>query len=303
MKDLVSGAAIQALATATVSADLAPTHIALFERAAMGDQWIAYQDTGGSGPVVLCMPGIGDVRQEYRFLLPRLRDAGYRVLLMDLRGHGDSSVGFADYSPKAFAEDALTVLDQAKVVSAILIGCSMSGGAIAWAAAKAPERVQALVMLSPFARDQGQNGFRTSLNHLLYRILFSRPWGATAWGQFYASLYRKTKPHDFSAYQAALVASLKEPGRLEALQVLMTVSHQATGALLGQVKAPTLILMGAADPDFSSPRQEGETLRQMLSGTSQVDVLEGLGHYPHVEDSQGVMERIQRFLAEVDHGT
>ncbi|WP_017725851.1 alpha/beta fold hydrolase [Halalkalibacterium ligniniphilum] len=59
---------------------------------------IAFEDTGGKGPLVICVPGLGDLRQEYRFLAPQLFDAGFRVVTMGLRGHGESSVGWSDYS-------------------------------------------------------------------------------------------------------------------------------------------------------------------------------------------------------------
>ena len=51
---------------------------------------IAY-DVIGAGPLVICVPSMGDVRGEYRFLAPRLAQAGYRVVTMDVRGHGESS--------------------------------------------------------------------------------------------------------------------------------------------------------------------------------------------------------------------
>jgi len=55
---------------------------------------IAY-DVTGSGPLVVLPPGIGVRRQAYRFLAPVLAQAGYRVATADLRGHGESSMGWA----------------------------------------------------------------------------------------------------------------------------------------------------------------------------------------------------------------
>ena len=51
-------------------------------------------DIGGDGPLVLLVPGMGDLRAAYRFLAPALREAGYRVACTDLRGHGDSDSTF-----------------------------------------------------------------------------------------------------------------------------------------------------------------------------------------------------------------
>lgn len=44
---------------------------------------IAY-DVAGEGPLVVCVPSLGDVRAEYRFLVPQLVNAGYRVATMDV---------------------------------------------------------------------------------------------------------------------------------------------------------------------------------------------------------------------------
>jgi pimeloyl-ACP methyl ester carboxylesterase len=55
---------------------------------------VAYELTG-TGPRVLCVPGMGDLRSSYRFLHEELLAAGYCVVLMDLRGHGDSDTSFS----------------------------------------------------------------------------------------------------------------------------------------------------------------------------------------------------------------
>jgi pimeloyl-ACP methyl ester carboxylesterase len=54
-------------------------------------------DVAGDGPLVVLVPGMGDLRAAYRFLAPALRDADYRVASTDLRGHGDSDSAFASY--------------------------------------------------------------------------------------------------------------------------------------------------------------------------------------------------------------
>src|SRR4029079_3233956 len=61
---------------------------------------IAY-DVTGEGPPVVLSHGIGDRRQAYRFLAPKLAQAGYRVANADLRGHGESSMGWSSVTGKA----------------------------------------------------------------------------------------------------------------------------------------------------------------------------------------------------------
>ena len=60
---------------------------------------IAY-DVTGQGPLVVLSHGIGDRRQAYRFLAPRLAQAGYQVAAADLRGHGESSMGWKSVTGK-----------------------------------------------------------------------------------------------------------------------------------------------------------------------------------------------------------
>ena len=66
---------------------------------------IAYDRTG-EGPLVLLVPGMGDLRSTYRFLVPDLVAAGFTAVSVDLRGHGDSDVGFGSYGDAETAEAA-----------------------------------------------------------------------------------------------------------------------------------------------------------------------------------------------------
>src|SRR5215471_12811502 len=102
---------------------------------------IAYEVTG-QGPLVVLSHGIGDRRQAFRFLAPKLAQAGYRVASADLRGHGESSMGWTSVTGK----DAITRTDVAGDLvalirhlggPAVIVGHSISGGAATIAAAQA----------------------------------------------------------------------------------------------------------------------------------------------------------------------
>ncbi|HEX5338696.1 MAG TPA: alpha/beta hydrolase [Gallionella sp.] len=114
---------------------------------------IAYDDTGGSGPLVIAIPGMGDLRAEYRHLRPVLHAAGYRVATMDIRGAGESSVQWADYSAKAVGRDALALLRHLGEERAFIFGNSFAAGAALWAAHDAPSQVAGVVLLGPIVRD------------------------------------------------------------------------------------------------------------------------------------------------------
>ena len=241
----------------------------------VADGRIAYEDMG-RGPLVLCVPSMGDLRGEYRFLAPQLAAAGFRVISMDVRGHGETSVRWPDYSVAGVGSDMLDMIRSLNSGPAIIIGASMAGGAAVWAAAKEPKLVAALLLIDPFVRGGGEWWGR-----LLFSTMFARPWGPAAWLRYYASLYPTQKPADFAGYCAALGANLKEAGRMEALLAMLLASKKASEEMLTRVNVPTLVLMGARDRDFKFPEEEATFVAQSLRGTYQM--ITEAGHYPHAE--------------------
>ena len=144
---------------------------------------IAYDDAG-SGPLIICVPSMGDLRGEYRFLAPQLVAAGYRVVTMDVRGHGESSTAWADFSVAGVGSDIVALAQALDAGPAIVVGTSMAAGAAVWAAAEAPALFAGLALIGPFVR-----GETSTLNRLLYAALFARPWGPAAWLRYFSTLF------------------------------------------------------------------------------------------------------------------
>ncbi len=255
---------------------------------------LAYDDTG-TGPLVVCVPGLGDVRASYRFLTPQLVAAGYRVVTLDLRGHGDSGVGWADYHDTAIAGDVLALVHALDAGPAILLGNSYGGATVAYAAAVDPAAVRALILLDAFVRDMPQ----TALQRLGLRAVAA--FGVGAWAFYYKSLYKATPPADLAAYVTRLKNNLKEPGRYDATKAMLYGRHAAVAARLGDITAPTLVVMGSKDPDFPDPAAEARRTKEGLRGAARVEValVAGAGHYPHAESPAVVGPTVVAFLARV----
>jgi pimeloyl-ACP methyl ester carboxylesterase len=236
---------------------------------------LAYDDAG-SGPLVMCVPSMGDLRSEYRFLIPQLVAAGYRAVSLDVRGHGESSTDWPDFSVAAIGSDILALIRHLNGGPAVLVGTSMAAGAGVWAAAEAPDLISGLVLIDPFVR-----GESTLSSRLMFGTLFARPWGPSMWLKYYATLYPTQKPADFAEYSAALRANLKSPGRMEALQRMLNVSKAASEQRLPRVTAPVTVLMGSKDRDFKDPEGEAKWVANSLRGT--YTMIENAGHYPHAE--------------------
>lgn len=255
---------------------------------------IAFDDSGTTGPLVVLVPGMGDLRQEYRFLAPQLVAAGWRVVTMDIRGHGESSVKWPDYSAAAVGSDIVALVRHLDAGPAFIIGTSMAAGSAVWAAAEAPDLMAGQVLIGPLVRNLPVS----FVYELALKLGMARPWGVTAWSMFYKSLYPTAPPADLSAYRGALKANLREPGRFAALQRMMTASKADCEARLDAVKTPTLVVMGTKDPDFKGPGPEAEArwLTQRLQGA--LVMVDGAGHYPHAEMPMQVGPQIISFLQE-----
>lgn len=258
---------------------------------------IAY-DVAGAGPVVICVPSMGDVRAEYRFLAPELVKAGYQVVTMDQRGIGESSASFPDYSVAAVGSDIVALSRRLNAGPTVVIGDSSGGGATVWAAAEAPEAIAGIVLVDAFVRDVPSA--KNTLFGLIYRPLFAGPWGAGVWVNFYSSLYPTRPPADFEAYRAALLANLREPGRLAALRRQIGASKAESAARLARLRVPALVLFGTRDPDFADPAAEAQWIAAQVGGEAQM--IEGAGHYPHAEMPGETAGRIVPFLGKIFAG-
>ena len=257
---------------------------------------IAFDDSGGTGPLAVCAPGMGEPRTIYRFVTPILVQAGYRVVTVDLRGMGDSSVAWSDYSESSIGSDLLALIRHLNAGAAILVGNSISAGAAVWAAAESAESIAALVLIGPFVRQVHIPRWKVGL----FRLALARPWGARAWTNYQRTkLYPLAKPSDLGPFSRAIQAKLRERGRMRAFQKMARTGHQEAEARLDRVRAPALVVMGTADPDFPDPSAEAYGVAARLHG--RVALMPGAGHFPQAEVPDAFGGEVLRFLKEAAH--
>lgn len=252
-------------------------------------------------------PGLGDLKEEYRLLGPKLATAfpNFRVIGVDLRGMGKSDTGFTSYTPEDTGHDLIAVIKELNLKEVILVGCSMSAASILIPAAEscanqqtARFRVTGLVLLSPFAWDHAMPfGIPTLLNVLL------NSWtGSSFWTSYYRGLYT-IKPctvTDIDTYCHNLKVNVQQPGRMEALRGHLFGSKASCSKRIADIASdiPLLTFYGSKDPDFPDIAKESEELQSYFARQTKANIVivNEAGHYPHVEAVEEVITGIVNFL-------
>jgi pimeloyl-ACP methyl ester carboxylesterase len=242
-------------------------------------------------------PGMGALRSEYRFLAPALREAGYRAVTADLRGHGGSSVPWERYDVPSVGEDVLAMVQHLDETSAHVVATSFSAGSAVWAAVERPQRVRSLVLIGAFVRD-AKLGFVVKAGAWL---MMNNPWRARTWVMYYRRLYPARKPADFGVYLAELRANMGQSARFDAAKALANSSRRPAEERLERVAVPTLVVMGTKDPDFLDPVAEARFIAQRTGG--RMVLVEGAGHYPQTEVPDETAPMIVDFLRVASQGS
>jgi pimeloyl-ACP methyl ester carboxylesterase len=256
---------------------------------------IAYDDTAEPDPqparlpLVICTPGLGDTRASFRHLRPLLVEAGYRVVTVDLRGEGESTAVWNDYSTTAVAADIVALARHLGTGPAVLLSNSYTGGPSFLAAAEAPELFAALVLTAPFARNH------PPLSAPLRAAQFAVSRVTAGWIGYWSSLFKTRKPADFADARKVLAATMREPGRMAALRGMLASSQAPGEAAAARVGCPVLVVMGSRDPDFKDPAGEAALVAGLVRN-GRAHIVEGAGHYPQTECPQETADAVLPFL-------
>jgi pimeloyl-ACP methyl ester carboxylesterase len=253
---------------------------------------LAYDDVGGNGHPILLLPGAGDLRSEYRFVVESLRAAGHRIVVADLPGHGESPFA-PEYTVESTAQAIVDLLEHLDAGPATLVGCSFAPAAAVWAATERPDLVAGIVAISPhFTADKSMKGRMLSL---AVNAIVRGPWAGALWAKLYAGWYKTNPPQDLGSEIGRMRVLLSDPQRRRAVRETLTAEREGVGERMAGLGVPTLTIFGSLDDHFADPSDEARSVAAALGGLEVV--IDGAGHYPHVEDPDGVTAALLPFLA------
>jgi pimeloyl-ACP methyl ester carboxylesterase len=237
---------------------------------------IWYASYGTGAPIILLHGGLGH-SGNWGHQVPALLEAGYRVILIDSRGHGRSTRDTRPYTYELMASDVLAVMDTLQLKQASFIGWS-DGACIALiTAAQAPNRIAAAFF---FGCNMDPSGLKQidQRNPLLSRCLSRHL-------QDYAQL--SATPDDFHYFA-------------EAVGVMMKSQPNYTAHDLSQIKVPVLIVQ--AEHDEFIRDEHAEYLAHNIPDAKLL-FLKDVSHFAPLQRPQQFNEALLAFLSEQQRPT
>jgi non-heme chloroperoxidase len=247
---------------------------------------LRYADVGPrDGRALLLLHGYSDSSFSFSRILELLpRDV--RLIVPDQRGHGDSDRPADEYSPRVFAEDALALMNELGVRSAMVTGHSMGSFVAQQMAVVTPERVSALALVGSAA--SADNEVVRSLLPAVTALV--DPVDVAFVREFQMSTLHRPVPEPF--LERVIAESLKLPARVwrSVLAGLLSAPALTDPAA---IRCPTAILWGDRDAIFS--RSEQDDLLVKIPD-ARLHVFRDVGHDPQWEVPEEFARVLTGFL-------
>jgi len=255
--------------------------------ATVGGTTIAYDDTGGNGPVVVLAHGFLMDRTMFEPQVAALRD-DYRVITWDERGFGETVYDGEPFTYWDSAADCLGLMDHLGIERAVVGGMSQGGFISLRVVLLAPGRVRGLVLLDTQAGtedadviplcegmldDWVANGPSDELAATIASIIIGDPRLSAAWTAVWRSRPRE---------------ALRSPGTA-------LVERESIADRLGEITAPALVVHGTADVAITMDK--AEALAAGLPGCAGVVAVDGGSHAANMTHPGPVDDAILSFLA------
>lgn len=213
--------------------------MAIFEREGVK----LWYESHGEGPAVLLIHGLGSSGRDWEPQLPALRD--FRVVTVDLRGHGRSSRAPVPISIAHFSADLSALLAHLGIDSAHVVGLSLGGGVAFQLALDDPDRVRTLTIVN--SGPEAITGRLTALLVVGSRLLTIRLLGLPKLGEKVAS---KLFPKAADAGKLATFVERFRDNDVDSYRAsLKTLVGWTVRDRLAELHMPVLIV--SADQDYT----------------------------------------------------
>ena len=261
-----------------------------------------YYEIRGRGRWLVLIHGAWANHEWWRWQVPEL-SKGYRVLSLDVRGHGQSSLLEKPDSVDSFAGDLETLLQKVGADEVTLIGWSMGCSISMQYYLNNPSRVKALVLI---ATRGGHQNWRLKLRVWLQHIQtqlnlmmdFAGYQGSTYQDQVQREVRSMLSPATPKEVVEWVITDLADNPRRNFFEVAKSLWNWKPGERLATINVPTLIMVGREDN--RTPPEFSHRLHATIPNSKLV-IVENCGHCVLLERPDIVNTEIIRFLKDAGY--
>jgi pimeloyl-ACP methyl ester carboxylesterase len=263
---------------------------------ALGDVRLAYEDRGTGGRPLVLVHGFTGSRDDFADVADALADLG-RLVVLDQRGHGDSSKPGGGYDFDHLVADLRGLFDAAGIGQADLLGHSLGGMVALRFALAHPERVASLILMDTGARAVPVLGqaFERAIASVR-RNGMSRLVAASAATPLAGEELQIARIEGEERYRARARAKLEalDPEAFIALATYLG-EHPSVVDRLGEIRCPVTVIVGSEDAPFLPLADE---LARGIAGAALVRIA-GAGHSPQKSGRAAWLEAVRAHLGRV----
>jgi 3-oxoadipate enol-lactonase len=210
----------------------------------------------------------------------------FRLVRYDRRGHGQSGCPKGPYTMERLGRDVIAILDALGIEKMNWCGLSMGGMVGMWLGAKAPERIDKLILSNTSAYYPDKTPWND-------RIKFVREKGLDAivapnMERWFTKEFRERSPKAIQRMTDMFLSTPLE-GYIGCCEAVRDMDHRE---LLKDIKAPTLVIAGRHDP--ATPVEAGEAIRKGIPRAAMT--LIDAAHISNVEQPHDYAEVVLGFL-------
>jgi pimeloyl-ACP methyl ester carboxylesterase len=251
---------------------------------------LAYSDLGQGLPVVFlhAFP----LNRTMWALQEEALSKKFRVITIDLRGHGESDAPLWRYTLDQFADDLRGLLDHLAISQAVLVGLSMGGYLIFSCYRRFPERIKALVLADTRAEADKPEllAWRFELAQRVYRQGPSAV--ADEMGPKLLSPTTIVTRPALAEHVRKIILSTQVSGIVGDLMAI--AERPDSTALLPGITCPTLVVVG--DRDVLTTPAENEQIAKAIPG-ARLEVIPEAGHLSNLEQPEHFNRVLEAFLS------
>jgi pimeloyl-ACP methyl ester carboxylesterase len=232
---------------------------------------IWYSSHGSGPPVIMLHGGLGH-SGNWGYQVPALLDAGYRVVLIDSRGHGLSTRDAQPYTYELLASDVLAIMDALKLEQATVVGWSDGACTGLIMAMTAPARVAGVFYFACNMDPSGAREFQPTetLDRCFHRHAAD-----------YARL--SATPDQFNAF-------------VESVGLMQRTQPNTSAAELAEIRVPVAIVHSEHDEFIK--REHADYLARSIPGAELI-LLPGVSHFAPLQRPELFNAALLTFLERV----